>query len=70
MNVIAKVAPANTLLQAQSPWRRVIVDFMSSSTAVVGLLLLLVIVLLAAFVPMTAAINAEPMPTHRLMRRP
>ncbi|NVL32090.1 glutathione ABC transporter permease, partial [Pseudomonas syringae pv. actinidiae] len=28
MNVTAKVAPANTLLQAQSPWRRVIVDFM------------------------------------------
>ncbi|EPN35085.1 binding-protein-dependent transport systems inner membrane component, partial [Pseudomonas syringae pv. actinidiae ICMP 18807] len=51
MNVTAKVAPANTLLQAQSPWRRVIVDFMSSTTAVVGLLLLLVIVLVAAFAP-------------------
>ncbi|MCF5827097.1 ABC transporter permease, partial [Pseudomonas syringae] len=51
MSITEKALPANTLLQAQSPWRRVAVEFISSTTAVVGLLLLVVIVLVAAFAP-------------------
>ncbi|MBI6669773.1 peptide ABC transporter permease [Pseudomonas syringae] len=51
MNVIEKVPIGSTLLQAQSPWRRVLAEFFSSPTAVTGLVVLLLIVLVAALAP-------------------
>ncbi|MFJ2683238.1 ABC transporter permease [Pseudomonas sp. NPDC087342] len=51
MNAVQKTSTARVGLQAQSPWRRVSVEFMSSPTAVIALLLLLAIVLVAVFAP-------------------
>lgn len=51
MNVIEKAPIGSTLLQAQSPWRRVLTEFFSSPTAVTGLMVLLVIVLVAVLAP-------------------
>ncbi|AZG86690.1 ABC transporter permease [Pseudomonas syringae pv. pisi str. PP1] len=51
MNVIEKAPIGSTLLQAQSPWRRVLTEFFSSPTAVTGLVVLLLIVLVAALAP-------------------
>lgn len=51
MNVIEKAPIGSTLLQAQSPWRRVFTEFFSSPTAVTGLVVLLIIVLVAALAP-------------------
>lgn len=51
MNAASKPAPANVGLQAQSPWRRVALEFISSPTAVVGLLVLVLIVLVAVLAP-------------------
>lgn len=51
MSAVEKASMASVRLQAQSPWRRVAVEFMSSPTAVVGLLVLLIIVLVAVFAP-------------------
>ncbi|PPS38061.1 peptide ABC transporter permease [Pseudomonas syringae] len=51
MNVIEKAPIGSTLLQAQSPWRRVFTGFFSSPTAVTGLVVLLIIVLVAALAP-------------------
>lgn len=47
MNAASKPVPREVRLQAQSPWRRVAVEFIRSPTAVVGLVALLIIVLVA-----------------------
>ncbi|WP_226488278.1 ABC transporter permease [Pseudomonas sp. B20] len=57
MNVIEKAPIGSTLLQAQSPWRRVLTEFFSSPTAVTGLVVLLIIVLVAALAPWIVAQN-------------
>ncbi|WP_282371384.1 ABC transporter permease [Pseudomonas sp. PS02290] len=51
MNAASKPVPSHVGLQAQSPWRRVAVEFISSPTAVVGLLVLVLIVLVAVLAP-------------------
>ncbi|QZP31105.1 ABC transporter permease [Pseudomonas sp. DR48] len=51
MNAIQKTTSLNVRLQAQSPWRRVFVEFKGSPTAVVALLALLAIVVVAVFAP-------------------
>lgn len=57
MNAASKPAPANVGLQAQPPWRRVAVEFISSPTAVVGLLVLVLIVLVAVLAPLIVVQN-------------
>ncbi|MFK3795537.1 MULTISPECIES: ABC transporter permease [unclassified Pseudomonas] len=51
MNAVSRPVPRDARLQAQSPWRRVAVEFVSSPTAVVGLIALLIIVLVAVLAP-------------------
>lgn len=51
MNAVSRPVVSPIGLQAQSPWRRVAVEFMGSPTAVIGLLVLVVIVLVAALAP-------------------
>lgn len=51
MNAASKPVPSHVGLQAQSPWRRVAVEFISSPTAIVGLLVLVLIVLVAVLAP-------------------
>ncbi len=51
MNAVSKTVPAGVRLQAQSPWRRVAVEFMSSATAVCGLLGLLAVLVVAVLAP-------------------
>lgn len=51
MNAVSRPVVSPIGLQAQSPWRRVAVEFMGSPTAVIGLLVLMVIVLVAALAP-------------------
>jgi peptide/nickel transport system permease protein len=51
MNAASKPVPSHVGLQAQSPWHRVAVEFISSPTAVIGLLVLVLIVLVAVLAP-------------------
>lgn len=51
MNAASKPVPSHVGLQAQSPWRRVALEFISSPTAFVGLLVLVLIVLVAVLAP-------------------
>ncbi|TDV58261.1 peptide/nickel transport system permease protein [Pseudomonas graminis] len=51
MNAASKPVPSHVGLQAQSPWRRVVLEFISSPTAVVGLLVLVLIMLVAVLAP-------------------
>lgn len=51
MNAIPKTATASVGLQAQSPWRRVAVEFTRSPSAMLGLVILMIIILVAALAP-------------------
>ena len=51
MNAISKTATASVGLQAQSPWRRVAVEFTRSPSAMLGLVVLMIIILVAALAP-------------------
>ncbi|WP_122586033.1 ABC transporter permease [Pseudomonas viridiflava] len=51
MNAISKTATASVGLQAQSPWRRVAVEFTRSPSAMLGLVILMIIILVAALAP-------------------
>lgn len=51
MSAVEKALPTRVPLQAQSPWRRVAVEYMSSPTAVAGLVVLVAIVLVAILAP-------------------
>jgi len=51
MNAIPKTATASVGLQAQSPWRRVAVEFTRSPSAMLGLVVLMIIILVAALAP-------------------
>lgn len=51
MSAVEKALPTRVPLQAQSPWRRVAVEYMNSPTAVAGLVVLVAIVLVAILAP-------------------
>ncbi|WP_122207397.1 ABC transporter permease [Pseudomonas viridiflava] len=51
MNAVPKTATASVGLQAQSPWRRVAVEFTRSPSAMLGLVILTIIILVAALAP-------------------
>ncbi|MEE4907698.1 ABC transporter permease [Pseudomonas alliivorans] len=51
MNAIPKASTVSVGLQAQSPWRRVAVEFTRSPSALLGLVILMIIILVAALAP-------------------
>lgn len=51
MSAVEKALPTRVPLQAQSPWRRVAVEYMNSPMAVAGLVVLVAIVLVAILAP-------------------